>query len=58
MGSNPTGSAIIPPSTHISLGQMLGLPEAVGGIGLAAAPVMQIPRKHEDRGVAIAKEGV
>ncbi|SVB22503.1 uncharacterized protein METZ01_LOCUS175357, partial [marine metagenome] len=30
VGSNPTGSAIIPPSTHISLGQVLGLPEAVG----------------------------
>ena len=58
MGSNPTGSAIIPLSTHISLGQVLGLPEPVGGIGLAASPVMQISREHEDRGVAIAKEGV
>ena len=37
---------------------MLGLPEAVGGIGLAAAPVMQILREHEDRGVAVAEEGV
>ena len=37
---------------------MLGLPETVGGIGLAASPIMQILREHEDSGVAIAKEGV
>ena len=36
----------------------LGLPEAIRGVGLAAAPVVQVSREHEDRRVAVAEEGV
>jgi hypothetical protein len=36
----------------------IALPEAVGGVGLAASPVVQVPRENEDRGVAVAEEGV
>jgi len=38
--------------------QAIGLPEAVSGVWSTACPVVQIPRKHEDRGVAIAEERV
>ena len=40
------------------LGQAPGLPEAVCGVGLASAPVVQITREHEDCRVAVAEEGV
>ncbi len=42
----------------LPFGQALGLPEAVGGVGCAASPVVQVPRENEDRGVAVAEEGV
>ena len=36
----------------------LGLPETIRWVGLAASPVVQVPRENEDRGVAVAEESV